>query len=69
MNKDTTEFTQQSSERAMQAANLGMDWARELAERSSIRAKLFLMGFLQPPGRWPKSLRNKRRLSVSTLPP
>ncbi|MGB9042153.1 MAG: phasin family protein [Pseudolabrys sp.] len=45
MNKDTTEFTQQSSERAMQAANLGMDWARELAERSLNQSKVVLDGF------------------------
>ena len=29
-----TEFTQQNSERAMQAASLGMNWARELTEQS-----------------------------------
>ena len=40
MTKDTTEFTQQNSERVMQAANLGMDWARELAEQSLNQSKV-----------------------------
>ena len=44
MNKDATGFTQQNSERAMQAANLGMDWARELAEQSLNQSKVVLDG-------------------------
>ena len=42
MTNDATEFTQQNSERAMQAANLGMDWARELAEQSLNQSKVVL---------------------------
>src|SRR5262245_22338789 len=34
MARDTAEFAQQSSERAMQAANFGMNWGREFAEVS-----------------------------------
>lgn len=40
MAKDATEFSQQNSERAMQAANLGMDWA--LAEQSLNQSKIVL---------------------------
>jgi hypothetical protein len=67
MTKDATELTQQNSERAMQVANLGMNWARELAEQN-LRAKSFLTGYLKSPARWPKSLTTKRRLFGSTLP-
>lgn len=42
MTKDTTEFTRQNSERAMQVANLGMNWARELAEQSLNQSKVVL---------------------------
>ena len=34
MARDTADFAQQSSERAMQAANFGMNWGREFAEES-----------------------------------
>lgn len=47
MTKDATEFTQQNSERAMQAATLGMDWARELAEQSLNHSKVVLDGLLK----------------------
>ena len=47
MTKDATEFTQQNSERAMQAANLGMDWARELAEQSLNQSKVVLDGLFK----------------------
>ena len=47
MTKDTTEFTQQNSERAMQAANLGMNWARELAEQSLNQSKVLLDGLFK----------------------
>ena len=47
MTKDTTEFTQQNSERAMQAANLGMNWARELAEQSLDQSKVVLDGLFK----------------------
>jgi len=39
MARDTTEFAQQSSERAMQAANFGMTWGREFAEESFNQSK------------------------------
>jgi hypothetical protein len=42
--RDTTELTQQNSERAMHAANLGMNWARELAEQSLNQSKVVLDG-------------------------
>ena len=44
MTIDTTEFTQQNSERAMQATNLGMNLARELAEQSLNQSKVVLDG-------------------------
>jgi hypothetical protein len=42
--RGTTEFTQQNSERAMQATNLGMNWALELAEQSLNQSKGVLDG-------------------------
>jgi hypothetical protein len=48
MTKDATEFTQQKSERAVQAVNLGMDWARELAEQSLNQSKVVLDGLFSP---------------------
>jgi hypothetical protein len=47
MTKDATEFTQQNSERAMQAANLGMNLARELAEQSLNQSKVVLAGLFK----------------------
>lgn len=47
MSKDATEFTQQNSERAMQAANLGMNWAREFAEQSLNQSKVVLDGLFK----------------------
>ena len=47
MTKDATEFTQQNSERAMQAANLSMNWARELAEQSLNQSKAVLAGLFK----------------------
>ena len=44
MTRGTTEITQQNSERAMQAANLGMNWALELAEQSLNQSKGVLDG-------------------------
>ncbi|MGA6936992.1 MAG: phasin family protein [Pseudolabrys sp.] len=44
MTRGTTELMQQNSERAMQAANLGMNWARELAEQSLNQSKVVLDG-------------------------
>ena len=35
MARDTADFAQQSSERAMQAATFGLTWAREMAEEST----------------------------------
>ena len=40
MTRGTTEITQQNSERAMQATNLGMNWALELAEQSLNQSKV-----------------------------
>ena len=42
-----TEFTQQSSERAIQAASLGMNWARELTEQSLNQSRLLLDGMFK----------------------
>jgi hypothetical protein len=42
-----TEFTQQNSERAMQAASLGMNWARELTEQSINQNRLLLDGMFK----------------------
>ena len=47
MTRGTTEFTQQNSERAMEAANLGMNWARELAEQSLNQSKVVLDGLFK----------------------
>ena len=47
MAKDATDFTQQNSERAMQAANLGMNWARELAEQSLNQSKVLFDGLFK----------------------
>lgn len=43
----TTDFTQQNSDRVMQAANLGMNWARELAEQSLNQSKVLFDGLFQ----------------------
>jgi len=42
-----TDFAQQSSERAFQAANFGMNWAREFAEESFNQSKRTFDGFLR----------------------
>jgi hypothetical protein len=42
MTRDATEFTQQYSERMTQAGNLGVNWARELAEQSLNQSKVVL---------------------------
>ena len=42
MAKYATEFSQQNSERAMQAASLGMEWARDLAGQSLNQSKVAL---------------------------
>ena len=47
MTKDATELTQQNSERAMQVANLGMNWARELAEQSLNQSKVVFDGLFK----------------------
>ncbi|MGB8892793.1 MAG: hypothetical protein WCD13_00490 [Pseudolabrys sp.] len=60
MTKDTTEFTQQNSERAMQAANLGMNWAREFAEQSLDQSKVMLDGLFKVT----RSVRRVRRPGV-----
>jgi hypothetical protein len=43
----TTDFTQQNSDRVLQAANLGMNWARELAEQSLNQSKVLVDGLFQ----------------------
>ena len=47
MAKDTSDFTQQNSERAIQVANLGMNWARELAEQSLNQSKVLFDGLFK----------------------
>ena len=47
MTRDATDFTQQNSQRAMQAANLGMNWAREFAEQSLDQGKVVLDGLFK----------------------
>lgn len=47
MARDTTEFAQQSGERAMQAATFGTTWAREFAEESLSQSRQALDGFLK----------------------
>jgi hypothetical protein len=40
-------FAQQSAERAMESANFGLRWARELAEQTLSQSKVALDGFLK----------------------
>jgi hypothetical protein len=47
MTKDAADFMQQNSERAVQAANRGLDWARELAEQSLDQSKVVLDGLFK----------------------
>src|SRR5262245_42979638 len=47
MARDTADFAQQSSERAMQAANFGMTWGREFAEESFNQSGQAVDGFLR----------------------
>jgi hypothetical protein len=47
MARDTADFAQQSSERAMQAANFGMTWGREFAEESFNQSRQAVDGFLR----------------------
>ena len=47
MARDTTEFAQQSGERAMQAATFGMTWAREFTEENFNQGKQALDSFLR----------------------
>ena len=47
MIRGTTEITQQNSERAMQATNLGMNWALELAEQSLNQSKVVVDGLFK----------------------
>jgi hypothetical protein len=46
MVKGPTEFTQQNTERAMQATNYGMNWMREIAEQNLNQSKAALDGIL-----------------------
>src|SRR5262245_65847594 len=47
MARDTAEFAQQSSERAMQVANFGMTWGREFAEESFNQGRQAVDGLLR----------------------
>src|SRR5215831_11626251 len=47
MARDTADFAQQSSERAMQAANFGMTWGREFAEESFNQSRQAVDSFLR----------------------
>ena len=47
MARDSTEFAQQSGERAMQAATFGLTWTREFAEENFNQGKHTLDSFLR----------------------
>ncbi len=47
MARDSTEFAQQSGERAMQATTFGLTWARELTEENFNQGKQTLDSFLR----------------------
>ena len=47
MARDTADFVQQSSERAMQAANFGTTWGREFAEESFNQSRQAVDAFLR----------------------
>ena len=47
MARDTADFAQQSSERAIQAANFGMSWGREFAELSFSQSRQAIDGFMR----------------------
>jgi hypothetical protein len=47
MARDTADFAQQSSERAMQAANFGMNWGREFTEESFNQSRQAVDAFLR----------------------
>ena len=57
MAKGPTSIPEQNAERAMQAANFGMDWMRQITEESLNQSRVMLEAFSQPAG---------RRLTVST---
>lgn len=59
MARDTTEFAQQSGERAMQAATFGMTWAREFAEESLSQSRQALDGFLKVSRRMAEDFENQ----------
>ena len=46
MAKDPTEFTRQNTQRAIQAANFGMNWYRDIAEQNLNQGKLAFDGLL-----------------------
>ena len=47
MARDTADFAQQGSERAIQAVNFGMTWGREFAEESFNQSRQAVDGFLR----------------------
>jgi hypothetical protein len=46
MAKGPTSIPQQNAERAMQAANFGMDWMRQITEESLNQSRVMFEGFL-----------------------
>ena len=46
MARDSSDFAQHSSERAMQAANFGMNWSREFAEQTFGQSRHAVDAFL-----------------------
>ena len=47
MARDSSDFAQHSSERAMQAANFGMNWSREFAEQTFGQSRQAVDAFLR----------------------
>ena len=46
MAKGPTSIPEQNAERAMQAANFGMDWMRQITEESLNQSRVMFEGFL-----------------------
>lgn len=59
MARDSTEFAQQSGERAMQAATFGMSWARDFAEESFNQGRHAIDGFLRMSRRMAEDFENQ----------
>jgi len=52
-------FAQQSAERAMESANFGLRWARELAEQTLSQSKVALDGFLKASNKMAKDFESQ----------